>query len=131
MDGMTVKAWLDKYQEAWRTDDPKLIRQLFTEDAVYVTAPYDTPWQGIGQIVKGWTELSDSGVSWEFRYGIVCMGEEIAVIQGWTTYPASETTPLREYSNIWLIWFEPDGRAREFREWWMEKPEVSGPSVLG
>ena len=27
-----------------------------------------------------------------------------------------------DYSNLWVIRLEEDGRASEFTEWWMEKP---------
>ena len=29
----------------------------------------------------------------------------------------------RTYSNLWVIRFAPDGRAREFTEWWMKQPD--------
>ena len=42
-------------------------------------------------------------------------------VEGVTDYRAG---PL--YSNLWVIRLEPDGRAKEFTEWWMEQdnPEV-------
>jgi hypothetical protein len=33
LDGVT--AWIDHYRQAWATHDPKLIADLFTEDAAY------------------------------------------------------------------------------------------------
>jgi uncharacterized protein (TIGR02246 family) len=122
MDATTVKAWLDKYQEAWRTDDRGLIKELFTEDAVYITGPFDDPWTGLDQIADGWIEIGDSDADWDFRYGIVAVTTEVAVVQGWTTYHGLDNEEDREYSNIWLIWFAPGGKVREFREWWVQKP---------
>lgn len=116
-----VKSWLDRYQEAWRTDKPERIRDLFTKDALYFTGPYDQPWRGVDQIVEEWIALGESRKEWIFRYGIVAVTEEVSVVQGWTTYRGGEQ-PDRQYSNIWLIWLTPDGRAREFREWWVERP---------
>ena len=31
--------------------------------------------------------------------------------------------PRQTYSNLWVIKLEPDGRCREFTEWWMLQPE--------
>jgi uncharacterized protein (TIGR02246 family) len=122
MDANMLKAWVDRYQEAWRTDDTDILRQLFTPDAVYLPGPFEEPWRGIDEIVKGWLEIGDSEEQWEFKYGVVAVTTEVAVIQGWTTYKGRAGRPDRDYSNIWLIWFAPEGRAKEFREWWVERP---------
>jgi hypothetical protein len=29
------------------------------------------------------------------------------------------------FANVWLVRFAPDGRAREFSEWWVERPRPS------
>jgi uncharacterized protein (TIGR02246 family) len=122
MDANMLKDWLDRYQEAWRTDDPAIIRELFTPDAVYVPGPFEEPWSGLDEIVEGWLEMSDSDQDWDFKYGVVALSTEVAVVQGWTTYRARGGIPERDFSNIWLIWFAPGGRVREFREWWVERP---------
>ena len=44
------------------------------------------------------------------------------MVRGLTTYPAHGDEPAETYSNIWLIRLNSDGRAREFAEWWIEKP---------
>lgn len=121
MDRAIVTKWLELYQEAWRTDDPEAIGRLFTEDASYYTGPFAEPWQGVQQIVEDWQAIGDAEAEWDFRYEIVADGEDLAVVQGWTIYGASADQP-ENYSNIWIIRFAPDGRAREFREWWVEEP---------
>jgi uncharacterized protein (TIGR02246 family) len=123
MDASAVEAWLERYQEAWRTDDPRLIEELFSEDAVYHTGPWDEPWRGRDQIVAGWIERGDSSLEWEFKYEVLALAGEVAVIQGWTTY-RGEGEPDEEFSNIWLLRFAPGGSVEEFREWWVERPMV-------
>ncbi len=38
-----VQAWLDRYVDAWRTYDPAVIGDLFTEGAEYRYHPWDEP----------------------------------------------------------------------------------------
>ena len=41
----------------------------------------------------------------------------VGFVRGWTTYL---THPPSEFSNLWVIRLDRDGRAHEFTEWWME-----------
>ena len=51
------------------------------------------------------------------------MEGDTAVIEGWTAYDRGEGEPWEEqFANVWLARFAPDGRAREFAEWWVQKP---------
>jgi hypothetical protein len=48
---------------------------------------------------------------------------EVAIITGTATYKE----PPSVYSNLWVLRLDPDGRCREFTEWWMPHPaEPSG-----
>jgi hypothetical protein len=40
-------------------------------------------------------------------------------VRGWTKY----FEPEREYSNIWVIRFDDEGRCTEFTEWWMRRKQ--------
>jgi hypothetical protein len=45
------------------------------------------------------------------------------VVEGWTDYDRGEGAPWAEaFANIFVIDFAPDGRARSFREWWVQRP---------
>jgi hypothetical protein len=75
--------------------------------------------------VQQWIERGDSGASWDFRSEIVAVEGDAAVIEGWTTYHATASDPETMFANVWLVRFAPDGRAREFSEWWVERPRQS------
>jgi uncharacterized protein (TIGR02246 family) len=111
-----VTTWINGYVRAWNTNDPADIRALFTADAEYYTAPFRTPWQGREQIVESWLELKDEPGEATFDWRPVAVTDEVAVIQGTTTYPA------QTFSNLWVIRLGDDGRCRQFTEWWMEHP---------
>jgi hypothetical protein len=44
MDASAVAAWVDQYSRAWNSNDPADIRDLFSEEAVYYTGPFDPRW---------------------------------------------------------------------------------------
>lgn len=109
--------WIDGYLRAWRSNDPAEIGALFTDDAAYLTAPDAEPRRGRDAIVAGWIEDADASGSWSFDWHVVHEASDVVFVQGRTDYPAE-----RDYLNLWVIRFAPDGRAREFTEWYMPRP---------
>jgi hypothetical protein len=118
--------WIARYRTAWNTNDPDDIRALFTPDADYRTEPFSPPWHGYDEIVEGWLEAQDAPESTTFAWQVLrapdpYFPDDLALVQATTSYADGPT-----YSNLWLIRLAPDGRAREFTEWWMEHPEGAG-----
>ena len=118
----SVTQWLAGYHDAWATDDPDAIRALFTEDASYSTGPFDAPWEGTDAIVAGWIENGDSSLNVEGDLQITAIDGDIAVLEGRTRYHDNPEGPNSEYANVWFVRLTPEGRAREFREVWVERP---------
>lgn len=116
MDETTVSSWVDRYESAWESNDPAAIGGLFAEDAVYAQRPDEEPWRGREGIVAGWLEHKDEPGSWTFRYQVLAVAGDLAFVRGWTHY----VDPPTDYSNLWSLRFDADGRCREFTEWWME-----------
>lgn len=113
----TVADWVAGYRRAWESNAPEDIRALFTEDATYRTEPYAEPWLGRERIVAGWLAAKDEPGDTTFEWEPLVVTDEVAVVQATTLYIAERT-----YSNLWVIRFADDGRAREFTEWWMKHP---------
>ena len=126
MDRTAVERWIADYRQAWSTDDPEQVAGLFTEDATY--SPYPWPreenlWRGRDTIVGKWLGHGDSKVGWRFDHRILAVDGDTAVVEGWTDYDRGEGDPWSEqYANLWVIEFAADGRARSFREWWVQRP---------
>lgn len=126
MDRSAVENWMDAYRRAWSSDAPEDVAALFTEDATY--KPYPWPresrgWVGRDRIVEKWISRGDSKIGWRFDHRILAVDGETAVIEGWTEYDRGEGEPWEEaYANVFLVRFAPDGRAREFAEWWVQRP---------
>ncbi|HEX2142517.1 MAG TPA: nuclear transport factor 2 family protein [Candidatus Limnocylindria bacterium] len=127
MSGETVQAWLDRYVEAWRTNDPEQVRALFTDDAVYRYRPYGGERhavRGLNPIVGNWLEEQDPPGSWEARYEPYAVDGDRAVAAGYSRYYASDKGPERTFHNVFLLRFDADGRCAEFTEYYMrEEPE--------
>lgn len=127
MDRPGVERWIEAYRKAWQSDDPQDVAALFTEDATYSPYPWPRdrePWTGRDAIVRNWIERGDSGIGWRFEHAILAVEGDTAVIEGWTSYDRGEGEPWSEqYANVWLVRFAEDGRARQFVEWWVQKPE--------
>lgn len=110
-----VQNWIDGYVRAWGSNAPDDIRELFTEDAVYYTAPFREPWRGVDDIVEQWLVRKDEPGDASFTWKQVGEDGDRAFVQGETVY--ADTT----FSNLWVIDFASDGRAAAFTEWWMDQ----------
>jgi ketosteroid isomerase-like protein len=107
--------WVASYEQAWASNDAGEIGALFTDDALYFTAPFRDPWQGRQEIVDGWLDGKDEPGTWTFAWQVLLDTPELGIVTGTTAY----SDPLQTYNNLWLIRLAADGRCREFTEWWM------------
>jgi ketosteroid isomerase-like protein len=108
--------WVADYVSAWESNDPSEIGALFTDDAVYLTAPDAEPRRGRDEIVAGWLEDHDEPGTWSFDWEILHETPEIVFVQGRTDYPSSKL-----YLNLWVIRLDEHGRATSFTEWYMPR----------
>jgi hypothetical protein len=113
-----LKEWVDGYIRAWNSNEPDEIAALFTDDALYHTEPFAEPWQGRAEIVERWLDRKDEPGQTTFDWRPLLVTPETSVITGTATY----RDPPRVYSNLWVVRLDPEGRCREFTEWWMEQP---------
>ena len=65
----------------------------------------------------GWPGRTQPGET-TFTWRPVAVTDDVAVIEGTTTYPT------QTFRNLWVIRLGPDGRCSEFTEWWMEVPST-------
>lgn len=110
-----VRDWLDGYERAWRSPGTVGLRELFTDDASYSPGPYEEPREGLPAIAEFW-DAEREGPDEEFTMSseIVAADGDIAVVRVDVGYGGPRS---REYRDLWLIEFAPDGRCRTFEEW--------------
>lgn len=111
-----LEQWVEAYVRAWDSNDPEEIGALFTDDALYFTEPFAEPWRGRAAIVAGWLERKDEPGQATFEWQPLVATPELSIVTGRATY----RDPPLLYSDLWVVRLDPDGRCREFTEWWME-----------
>jgi len=121
MDTSAIDDWLRRYREAWGTDDPGAVQDLFTDDARYFTAPYREPLRGRDAISAYWLGEEESGIRWEFEPDVIAREGDLFVVRAVTTYPdgTSDADGPETFHNLWLVRLDDDGRASEFVEYFM------------
>lgn len=115
-------AWLDRYIAAWRSGDPEAIGDLFSEDVVYSQNGGQTSISGREAVVADWLEaVSTSDAEWEASYEPLAIEDQVHVAVGSTRDILADGV-REDYSNIFVIRFDEDGRCCDLREWWMRAP---------
>jgi ketosteroid isomerase-like protein len=116
-----LRRWVDAYLEVWESNDPEAIAGLFTPDGVYRFEPWEA-WTGREQIVAGWLEHADKPGDATFHWWHVGRDGGLWVIEARTRYHSLG----RDYSNLWLVELDDEGRALGFSEWWKQLPDGAG-----
>src|SRR5947208_2342688 len=95
-----IADWLDRYIAAWKSYDPQLIGDLFTEDATYRYKPWEEPVMGREAIVANWLKSPDAPGTWRAKYEPFAVDGDRAVATGWTDYFAEHgSTMNKRYYN--------------------------------
>jgi ketosteroid isomerase-like protein len=110
-----VEAWIEAYEQVWRTPGTDALASIFTEDARYSQGPYEEPVVGLAAIGRMW-EAAREGAAEPFTMtsSIVAVDGDTAVVRVEVHY--AEPSP-HEYRDLWVMRFAPDGRCREYEEW--------------
>jgi len=132
VDRDAVDAWLERYDRAWETYDPRAIGDLFSDDAAYRYHPWDEPVTGRDAIVASWLDPGigsaasgrDEPGTYAAHYECHAVDGNRAVAVGWSRYwtDATRAVERQVYDNCYLLEFDADGRCRSFTEWYMQRP---------
>lgn len=115
-----VTKWLNDYVDAWKSNDPKAIAALFSEDASYRYHPFDTPVHGRDKIIESWLENPDDPNRWRANYDPIAVEGNTAVANGRTVYFEADGSTIRDqFDNIFVIRFDDAGLCCEFSEWFV------------
>jgi hypothetical protein len=129
MDHAQLTRWLGGYEGTWRTAGTDVLAELFTEDAVYSTAPYEKPHRGLEAIGRMW-EAERLGPDEEFE-----MSSEIVAVEGDTGVARIEVryhAPKNvEYRDLWIIRLNEAGLCFHFEEWPFWPPDQRGAPAGG
>ncbi|MDO8211261.1 nuclear transport factor 2 family protein [Conexibacter sp. CPCC 206217] len=110
----SVAEWIDAYERAWRTPGTDALLTLFTPKATYSPGPFEPTLQGLAAIAEFWDAQRDDDESFTLESEPIALDGITAVVRTQVGYP--RPVP-REYRNLWVIEFAPDGRVQSFAEW--------------
>jgi ketosteroid isomerase-like protein len=115
VDRPALERWVDAYERAWRAPGTDGLGDLFTPDAVYVTAPFEEPHRGLPAIAELW-EAEREGPDEVFA-----MTSEIVAVEGDRGVVRVEVRygePMHQlYRDLWIVELDSEGRCRAFEEW--------------
>jgi len=124
LDRAMVSAWLDAYVQAWKTYDRDAIGALFSENAVYYYTPYYEALHGREAIVNSWLQERDVAGTYDAHYEPVVIEGDRAVTNGRSRYFEQGSHKLKaEWDNVFILRFDEQGRCKEYREWYMQRPK--------
>ena len=104
--------WVAGYERAWRDGDVSGVPRLFTEDARYRRSPYEESQVGHREIQAFW--LDDDAATFSVVAEPVAVEGRDAVVRLEVRYG---DPVVREYRDLWVLRFAPDGRVEDFEEW--------------
>jgi hypothetical protein len=127
MDRAGFTAWLHRYVDAWRLNDPIAIGDLFSPDVRYAFGPFDEAVVGRLAVVAAWLDDPDDPESWQADYEVLAVDGETFVAHGRTRYLTDDRSAVdREFANVFVCRFDADGRCREFTEYYMRRRPEPG-----
>ncbi|MEX1170143.1 MAG: nuclear transport factor 2 family protein [Chloroflexota bacterium] len=126
MDRDAFHAWLVRYVDAWRLNDPVAIGDLFSQDVRYAFDPFGEAVVGRPAVVAAWLTDPDEPDTWEADYEVLAVDGDTFVAHGRTRYLTDDGGDIdREFANVFVCRFDDDGRCNEFTEWFMRRrPEA-------
>ena len=131
MNHQAAMDWLVRYVHAWTTYEPDDIARLFSEDVTYRYHPHDEPIVGRDAVVASWlgedasgdASTRDAPGTYEAEYAPVAVDGDTVVATGTSRYRDAPDGPVvRTYANCFIMRFDPEGRCREFTEYYVRHP---------
>lgn len=115
MDHHQLLAWIDGYERAWRTPGTAGLGELFADNATYLHSPYADPVVGLEAIETMWdAERDGPDDGFTMTRQVVAAEGDTGVARVVVRYAGP---PAQEYTDLWVVRLDPDGRCREFEEW--------------
>jgi hypothetical protein len=115
MDRAELIDWIEGYERAWRTPGTETLAELFTEDASYSTAPYESPHRGLTAIGEMWdAERLGPDEEFEMSSEVIAVEGDTGVVRVEVQYGAPRDL---EYRDLWIVRFDEAGLCSHFEEW--------------
>jgi ketosteroid isomerase-like protein len=129
LDRAQLTDWIAGYERAWRAPGTDALAELFSEDASYSTAPYESTHRGLDAIREMWdAERLGPGEEFEMTSEVVAIEGNIGVARIEVHYREPKN---KEYRDLWIVTLDDDGRCIHFEEWPFWPPDQRGAPAAG
>jgi ketosteroid isomerase-like protein len=128
MDRAELVDWVARYESAWRSPGTEALAGLFTDDAMYSTAPYEEPHRGLEAIRRMWNEERSPDEEFEMTSEIVAADGDTGVARIEVAYRSPRS---QEYRDLWVVRLNESGRCFHFEEWPFWPPGSDGATAAG
>ncbi len=138
MDRTQLTDWIAAYERAWRTPGTEVLAELFTKDASYSTAPYETRHVGLEAIAEMWeAERLGPDEAFEMTSEVLAVEGDTGVARVTVDYKRAADKEGRvhrqqkEYRDLWVVRLNDAGRCSHFEEWPFWPPGQEGAPAAG
>ena len=138
MDRAQLTDWIAAYERAWRTPGTEVLAELFTEDASYSTAPYETRHVGLEAIAEMWeAERLGPDEAFEMTSEVLAVEGDTGVARVTVDYKRAADKEGRvhrqqkEYRDLWVVRLNDAGLCSHFEEWPFWPPGQEGAPAAG
>lgn len=121
MDFDSFKAWLELYGKAWIEHNPKLIRDLFAQDAKYFEKPFSAPFDGIDSIIQYWQGVVQTQKDVSFQYKILAVNQDLGIAHFTASFLRSPNNTHVKLDGIFLVRLDSQNKCTSFAEWWQSQ----------
>lgn len=129
MDRAQLNDWVAEYERLWRTTGTDGLGEIFSESAIYSTAPFQRPHRGLAAIERLWEdERQSADEEFTIEAEIVAVEGDTGVARVDVRYGAPREI---SYKDLWIVALDEDGRCTSFEEWPFWPPESAGQTAEG
>jgi hypothetical protein len=128
LDRESLLTWIGAYEDAWRGQGTDPLRDLFTEDAFYSTAPFEQPHLGLPAIARMWEAERGSDEAFTMKSEVVAVEGDTGVARIEVDY---ERPRPQRYLDLWVVRLNGDGLCFHFEEWPFWPPGTEGTTAQG
>jgi hypothetical protein len=114
-------AWLRAYGAAWEARDGQRAAELFAEDGVYCSGPFETPLRAREAIRDRWSQATQDHRDVAFRHEVPGIDGARGFARWWSSFSDSVGESRVELDGVFVLDFGDEGLCERLQEWWLAR----------